>query len=299
MRALCEKPDPWLLEVHFPQPHDPYTPFMEFLERYPLQDIELPSSYDEETFEGKPGLLAREAGLWAELGEEDFRQGLRHYYAYCEQLDHFVGVVLDALRDSGTGTDTLTVLSCDHGDLVGAHGMFIKGWMPYEETHRVPMVARWPGLIQPGGSTDCLVHLHDWAHTFISVGGAEPLPHADGKDLMPLLNDPEGAAPQMPAHIMNVYYGGEFLYTQRIAIGDRYKYVFNGFDRDEFYDLERDPGEVHNVLDEPEYAEAVRRTRDALWELMADFGDPYSGHRYGAGRYLPAHSRGPLRESWD
>ncbi len=283
---------PWLLEVHFPQPHDSYTPLLEYLDQYPLSDIELPRSYYEETFEGKPALLAREAGIWDELSEEDFRQGLRHYYAYCTQLDRQVGRILDALDECGPRDDTLVVLTCDHGDLVGAHRMFIKGWMPYEETHRIPMAARWPRVIQPGSSTHALVHLHDWAHTFVSLAGAEPLPHPGGKDLSALLRDPQAAEPEMPDHILNVYYGGELLYTQRIAIGKRYKYVFNGFDRDEFYDLRDDPDEVHNAIDDPECADAVRETRDALWELMIEHDDPYAQHRYGAARYLEGHSRG-------
>ncbi len=288
---------PWLVELHFPEPHDSYTPHVQFLENYPIEDVELPRSFYEETFEGKPGLLAREAACWDELSEEQFRQGLRHYYAYCEQLDHFAGRVLDALEASGQADRTLVVLGCDHGDMVGAHHMFIKGWMPYEETHRIPMAARWPGVIPAGSVTGELVHLHDWAHTFTAAAGAPPLPYPDGKDLTPLLRDP--AAYRGPDHIMDVYYGGEFLYTQRIAIGRRYKYVFNGFDRDEFYDLERDPGEVHNALDDPAYADAVTETRDALWELMLRHDDPYVGHRYGAGRYLPGYSKGELRKSWD
>jgi len=294
---FAEREEPWLLEVHFPEPHDSYTPLTQFLEHYPIGDVELPSSYYEEDFTGKPGLLAREAECWSELGEEQFRQGLRHYYAYCEQLDYFIGRILDALEQSGRAGETLVVLACDHGDMVGAHRMFIKGWMPYEETHRIPMVARWPGVIPAGSATSELVHLHDWAHTFTALGGAPPLPYPDGKDLLPLLRDPAGY--RGPDHIMNVYYGGEFLYTQRIAIGRRYKYIFNGFDRDEFYDLERDPGEVHNAIGDPEYAEAVTETRDALWELMLRFNDPYVGHRYGAARYLPAYSKGELRKSWD
>jgi len=283
---------PWLLEVHFPQPHDSYTPLLQFLEHYPLSEVELPRSYYEETFEGKPDLLAREAGLWAELGEEEFRQGLRHYYAYCEQLDHFIGGILAAADEDGLAEDTLVVLACDHGDMVGAHRMFIKGWMPYEETHRIPMAARWPGVIEPGGSTDALVQLHDWAHTFTALAGAGLLPYPDGKDLTPLLRDPAGAEADMPDYILNAYYGGELLYTQRIAIGHRYKYVFNGFARDELYDLEEDPGEVRNVIDEPACAEAVRETRDALWELMIKYDDPYAMHRYGAARYLKGHSGG-------
>jgi arylsulfatase A-like enzyme len=173
--------------------------------------------------------------------------------------------------------------------------------MPYEETHRIPMAARWPGVIEPGGSTDALVQLHDWAHTFTALAGAAPLPYADGKDLAPLLRDPAEARAQMPDHVLNVYYGGELLYTQRIAIGHRYKYVFNGFAQDELYDLQEDPGEVRNVIDEPEYAGAVRRTRDALWELMMRYDDPYAMHRYGAARYLKGHSTGAdlqYRREW-
>lgn len=292
MSDLAGGSPPWLLELHFPEPHNSYTPLVQFLESYPLSEIELPKSYYEETFAGKPGLLAREAACWEELSEEDFKQGLRHYYAYCEELDRYIGTVLKALEASGEAEHTLVVLACDHGDLVGAHRMFIKGWMPYEETHRIPMAARWPGVIEAGCSTDALVQLHDWAHTFVSLAGAEPLPYAGGKDLTPLLRNPAAAAEDMPNHVLNVYYGGEFLYTQRIAIGRRYKYIFNGFDKDEFYDLREDPGEIHNVIDGADHAAAVRETRDALWELMIRHGDPYGQHRHGAARYLKGHSRG-------
>ncbi len=283
---------PWLLEVHFPQPHDPYYPYEEFLERCDPADIELPQSYYEETFADKPDLLKREADCWKDLDEADFKEGVRHYYAYCEQLDHCMGRVLDALEQSGQADNTVVVLSADHGDLLGAHRMFIKGWMPYEEAHRVPMIARWPGAVPPGTSTEALVQLHDWAHTFVSLADAKPLPYAHGKDLTPLLKDPAGTAERMPAHILNCYYGGEFLYTQRIAIGERYKYVFNGFSIDEFYDLEEDPGETRNAIDDPACAAAVTATRDALWELMLQHDDPYAQHRYGAARYLTGHSKG-------
>lgn len=278
---------PWHLEVHFPEPHDSYRPLREYLERYPTEEIELPDSYYLETFAGKPGMHEREAGLWSELSEADFKAGRRHFYAFCEQLDHYVGQVLDALDASGHTDNTLVVFASDHGDLIGAHRMFIKGWMPYEEAHRIPMIARWPGVIPAGSRSDALVQLHDWAHTFVSIGRADALPYAGGTDLSPILRDPANTAG--PESILNVYYGGEFLYTQRILIDRRYKYVFNGFDHDEFYDLERDPHELHNLITHPAYGDAVAATRDQLRERMSTLGDPYSaGNRYGAPRYLPA-----------
>ena len=102
--------------------------------------------------------------------------------------------------------------------------------------------------------------------------------------------------------ILCAYYGGEFLYTQRIAITDRFKYVFNGFDIDEMYDLERDPDEMRNVVNEAEYAKWTDDMRARLYEMMARFHDPYgdspekygsvvTGDRYCAPRYLPRGRR--------
>jgi arylsulfatase A-like enzyme len=273
---------------------------VQFLERYRLEDVELPANYREETFEHKPRLLAREASLWGELTEDDVRDVLRHFYAYCEQVDAAVGIVLDALQAVGQVNDTLTVFTADHGDNVGAHRCMVKGWTPYEETIRIPMVARWPGVIPAGSQTSAIVQLQDLAHTFTAVASAPPLPHADGYDLRPLMTRRPGAeqAPgpsdqwrdrePWPQFRLNSYYGCELLYTQRIAIGQRYKYVFNGFDWDELYDLARDPGEVCNLIDDPAYAEAAQDMRDALWDLMFRHYDPYTQLMWGAARYLKA-----------
>jgi len=284
VRDFSAKKSPWHVEVHFPEPHDAYCPLRKFLDHYDINDIELPESYYKETFKNKPGLHSREASLWSQLDEKAFKEGVRHFYAYCEQVDHYVGKILQTLQETGQADNTLVVFTSDHGDMMGAHRMFIKGWMPYEESHRTPMIARWPGVIQPGTQSNALVQLHDWAHTFVQVAGASPLPFSDGKDLTPILRDSKTPGPE---HILNVYYGAEFLYTQRILIGQRYKYVFNGFDWDEFYDLERDPSELHNAINDPEYAAAIEETREALWKTMEKLDDPYAmPNRYGARRYL-------------
>jgi len=247
--------------------------------RYPLGRIELPANYRDEDFRGKPNLLAREASLYSQLTDQDVRNILRHYYAYCEQVDHAVGIVLDSLTQSGAAADTLTLFTSDHGDSVGAHRTFIKGWTPYEETHRIPMVARWPEVIPAGASIDAL-------------------PHDDGRDLTPLLREPAGRGPTWRSHILNCFYGSELLYTQRIAISQRYKYVFNGFDWDELYDLERDPGELHNLIDDRGQADVAQDMRDAMWEMMLRHHDPYTQLAYGAARYLAGPRTGLPPRIW-
>ena len=296
LRRFAEGKQPWHLEVHFVAPHDPYLPHSDYLKRYDAHEVKVPRSF-EETFEGKPGLHRRESQTWGELTEDDYRNSRAHYYAWVEQLDAQIGRLLDALDKTGQAQNTIVVFTTDHGDMVGAHRMWIKGWIPYEECYRVPMIIRWPGKIQPGSRTKHLVQTHDLAHTYVAATGAQALPHRDGRSLIPLFENPSRS--DWRDEILGAYYGGEFLYTQRLLITDRYKYVFNGFDIDEMYDLERDPEEMHNVAHAGDYRVQAADMQARLYDLMARFEDPYGDRpaggfrfdRYGAARYLPRGKR--------
>ena len=299
LRRFAKDAKPWVLETHFVEPHDPYFPLKKYYDRYDPKSIPVPKSFYDQ-FEGKPGMHRRESGTWGAVTEDDYRKGRACYYAYIEQLDAQIGRILDALDETGQAGNTLVTFTTDHGDMCGNHRMWIKGWIPYEETYRVPMIARWPGHIQPGSRTDRLVQTHDLAHTFVQAASAKPLPFRDGRALQPLFADPRSNS--WPDGIMCAYYGGEFLYTQRIAITDRFKYVFNGFDIDELYDLRDDPEELHNTIEDEKYAKYRDDMRARLYEMMDAVEDPYgmpatwhqSGSRpdrYGAPRYLPRGKR--------
>jgi len=142
------------------------------------------------------------------------------------------------------------------------------------------------------------VQTHDLAYTYVAAAGAKALPFQDGRPLQPLFENPEG---EWRDDILCAYYGGEYLYTQRIAITDRFKYVFNGFDIDECYDLADDPEEMRNLLASGEKRANVDDMRARMYELMNRFDDPYGdltgptapvrGDRYCAARYLPRGKR--------
>jgi len=280
--------------VHYIEPHDPYFPTKKFLDKYDPRSIPIPRSFHDD-FRNKPGMHRRESAIWGDITEEDCRASRAHYYAVIEQVDAQIGRILHALEKTGQADNTIVSFTSDHGDLAGAHRMWLKGWMPYEECYRVPLIIRWPGRIQPGSSTSALVQTHDLAHTYIAAAGAEKLPFADGHPLQPLFEDPQRA--DWSKQILCAYYGGEFLYTQRMAISQRYKYVFNGFDFDEMYDLEDDPDELNNLVGDRARRKEAGELRRALYEMMARFNDPYAGSgvpvrggeppdRYGVMRYL-------------
>lgn len=294
MRRFAASQQPWHLEAHFIEPHDPYLPLKDYRQRYDARAISLAKSFHDR-FDGKPGLHRRESQTWGEISEDDYRNGRAHYYAYAEQVDTQIGRILAALKETGQEDHTIVVATTDHGDMVGAHRMWIKGWMPYEETYRVPLIMRWPDRIKPGSKTNKLVQTHDLGYSYVAAAGARPLPFQDGRALQPLFDDPGNAS--WRSQILCAYYGGEFLYTQRIAITDRFKYVFNGFDIDECYDLADDPDEMRNLVSSGEKRQHVDDMRARLYELMNELDDPYGplarsgapmhGDRYCAPRYLP------------
>jgi choline-sulfatase len=299
MQRFARNSKPWLIESHFLMPHDPYLPLKKYFDRYDPHAMPVSPTFAD-TFEGKPGLHRRESSIWGHVTEADYRGSRAAYYAYTEQVDTQIGRLLDALEQTGQASNTIVACTTDHGDMVGDHRMWIKGWIPYEECYRVPMIIRWPGHIAPGSKTERLVQTHDLAHTYVAAAGAKALPYGDGKALQPLFSDPNTNA--WHDDILCAYYGGEFLYTQRIAITNRFKYVFNGFDIDEMYDLERDPDEMRNVIEDRSYAAYTDDMRARLYEMMDRFEDPYGTpanwtlpggrpDRYGAPRYLPRGGR--------
>jgi choline-sulfatase len=298
LKRFAKGSQPWHLETHFIQPHDPYVPLKKYLDRYDPRSIAVPKSFAE-TFAGKPEFHKRESETWGRITEDDYRQSRAHYYAYVEQVDAQIGRILDALDETGQADNTLVVFTADHGDMVGAHRMWIKGWIPYEEAYRVPLIVRWPGHTQPGSTTANLVSTHFLGHTYVQAAGAEKLQYADGASLLPLFENPRRT--DWTDQILCAYYGGEFLYTQRIAITQRHKYVFNGFGIDECYDLENDPEEMRNIAESGAERPAVDDMRARMYELMNQYADPYGdipqpdgtrrGDRYCAPRYLPRGKR--------
>ncbi len=285
---------PWMVEVHFPERPRGW-PLRKYLERYDPDELPVSPNFHD-TFEGKPGLQKRDAETYGDMNEADYREGLAHYYASFEQLDAQVGRVLDALDRSGQSENTLVIFTADHGAPYGAHHMWIPNFAPYEELYRIPMAMRWPGRIEPGGRTDCLAQLHDIGHTLVDLLELEPLPHAHGVSLKPLFEDPSRS--DWRDMVFAPWYGQNFPLIHRIVVTERYKYVFNGYDYDECYDLQEDPHELVNIAYDKSRQPETDDMRARLYELMNRFRDPFgenaraSGNpRFLAQRYLPQGRR--------
>jgi arylsulfatase A-like enzyme len=264
--ALADSGDPWALFIGCSGPHDPYIVPQRFLDLYDLDDVPLPPSYGQD-LSGKPRIVQRmHHQIFGQLSQREVREGIRHFWAYCSFLDELFGNVLAALDETGQAEDTLVLYASDHGDYVGEHGLFAKGIPCYRGAYHVPAVLRWPnGIERPGRRVEQFVSLADFAPTFTELAGQQPDPDLTGRSLAPFLR---GETPgDWRDAIFTQCNGVELYFTQRSVMTRSHKYVWNGFDFDELYDLEADPHETRNVNDDPAYAEVKHNLVRRLWRF--------------------------------
>lgn len=246
MKRMASGSQPWCLMVSNSGAHDPYNVPQRFVDMYDLDRIELPASFHD-TLDDKPRVYQRQRyQYWSQLSDPETRDSLRHYYARCTMQDAMFGELLHALDQTGQAENTIVIYVSDHGDYHAAHGLWMKGVPSFREAYHIPAVVRWPhGIRRPGREVDAFVDQVDWGPTILEACGVAPAKKLSGRSLMPWLRDePPSGWRDATFTQMN---GVELYYTQRIVMTREWKYVYNGFDYDELYDLKNDPHETRNL----------------------------------------------------
>src|SRR5690606_551645 len=283
---------PWALFISTEAPHDPYVVPRALYEGYDPDAIELPASFGDD-LSGRPAVYRRIAAAWEQLSDELVRQASAWYCAACSGIDDQFGRLLTALQESGQLQDTIVVFTSDHGDYLGAHGLFLKGVAPFEEVYRVPLLVSGPG-IEPGTVIPEPVSLLDLGRTLVTLLLGEDF-GGHGRDLSTRLR---GGPPLERPQAYAEFHGQRLRYTQRIVWRERFKYVFNGFDDDELYDLVEDPHELVNLAKEPGSADVLRELAAAMWRVAKETGDDTLAEaEYGMFRFAPIGPAGAGRKS--
>ncbi len=199
-----------------------------------------------------------------------------YYKRYAETLcavDESVGRVLQALDQRGQLDSTLVVYMGDNGFLFGEHGLIDKR-CAYEESMKVPLLARCPELFRGGQTVEQVVANIDMAPTFLNLAGAQATVPFTGRDWMPLTQGK--AAGWRDALLYEYYWERNFPHTPTThAIREqKYKYIhYHGiWDIDELYDLETDPRETNNLISQQDLQPVVERLRNRMFALMEETG---------------------------
>lgn len=263
--SQSKKDAPWLLSVNIYDPHPPFDPPKEYRDRYITEDMPLPK-WREGELETKP-MLQKEDFIQggqggngpscSQMTDYEKQQYVADYYAMIELIDDQIGRLLNALTDFGEQENTVIIFHSDHGEMLGDHGLILKGAYFYEGLVHVPLIISWPGKIKENIQSHALVELVDLAPTILELCGLEVPSFIQGKSLHQILMGE--ASPDL--HKKDVY--TEYYYAlpdshqnvyATMYFDGRYKLiVYHGEEIGELYDLEQDPDEFINLWNTDEY----------------------------------------------
>jgi N-sulfoglucosamine sulfohydrolase len=237
------------------------------------------------------------------------RQELAHYYSSVRRADDAVGQILRALKESGEADNTLVMLISDHG----MPFPFAKTQL-YHQSTRTPLIFRWPGVVKKDSvDSKHMVSAVDIMPTLLEVIGAEIPLGVDGRTLLPLLKGGSQGDRDMVFKAHNENSSGQ-RNPMRAVESRHFLYIFNPWSdgsramfsatnetrthkrmtelaRDnlqiasrlnllkhrvleEFYDIQKDPDCLVNLIADPAYQHEVETLRDALEEWLRDMQDP-------------------------
>lgn len=260
--------EPWCLMLSCIEPHDPFVCGETARAHYDADTLTTPPNWADDNA-GKPGLYRKAARCFDDMSDDQRREALACYYGAVTEIDLCYGRILARLEAAGALDDTIVVLTSDHGEFLGAHGLYCKNISAYEEAYEIPMVVAGPGIA--AGVPEARVGLHDLAPTLCELCTSAAIDHPDSRSFAQLLAD--HARADGFRHGYAESFGGRVLTTQRVVWDGDWKLVFNGFDEDELYHLGEDPGELRNRIDDPAAEATLRALYAQLWQRVEATGD--------------------------
>ena len=263
-RAKNPAPKPWVLLVSFIAPHFPLIVPAEYFDLYPLAAIPPIKPADPAYMGAHPWWRAfTESYIFDQFFRDDAhrRMAIAAYLGLCTFVDHNIGRVLTALDECGLVGRTRVGYISDHGDNMGARGLWGKSTL-HEESAGVPMILAGPGVPE-GRVVSTPVSLIDMHPTILRGAGVAAHPDdADlpGQSLFAIadgVDDPERS-------VLAQYHGAGSISGAFMLRRGRYKYIhYTGYPP-ELFDLEDDPEELHNLSDGPLLAKFEARLRAML-----------------------------------
>jgi arylsulfatase A-like enzyme len=268
---------PWCCFVSVPEPHDPFVTGQEAFDRYDVDALDLqPNVHDE--LDGRPGIYRKAARVWRDMTDRQHREAAACYYASITEIDAQFDRLIDRLEQAGQLENTVVVVTSDHGESLGAHGLYCKNFSATKEIYNIPLIVSGPGISQ-GARTDARVGSHDLCPTLLELVGCEPFSAPDSRSFAAVLEEPRAHEADFATGFAE-YYGNRMIITQRVVWNGPWKLVFNGFDFDELYNLDQDPFEMTNLAQDPTYEEQLRAMTAQMWRVVRDTGDRslYNSH---------------------
>jgi choline-sulfatase len=258
---------PFFMYVAFNAPHDPRQAPEEYQAMYSADKIGLPPNYLPQHPFDQGDFHTRDEQLGPfPRTPEVVKTHRKEYYAIITHMDAQIGRVLDALEKSGKASNTYVILTADHGLAVGEHGLLGKQ-NQYECSMRMPLIMKGPG-IKPGTHVDEMVYQHSMYATTCELAGIPVPPHVEFPSLKPMVMG-QSVAPLHDAMF------GWLNVIQRSIRTKKHKLIFYvPIKRFQLFDLENDPWEMHDLIDNQQYMSVKADMIALLKAEQKRLGDP-------------------------
>ena len=285
----------FFLTVSFDEPHDPSLcpePYASMYREYLWPESD--ACYD--TLEGKPEYQK----LWsAQAGGTGRRMKAPLFLGCNAYIDTEIGRIIDHIH--ATLPDAVILFTSDHGDAMAEHGLYAKGPTVYDGIARVPLIISGPGFMH-GEVIKRTVSHADLPATVLDYMGLR-VPNAfSGHSLVETLQGEEEDANGCAFVEFNRYerdhdnFGG--FQPMRSIVTDKYKLSLYLCDTDELYDIEKDPDNMNNLINDPEYAEIRNELHDRLIQWMNETRDPFRGYQWECRPWRPDKKPSWMVDGW-
>ena len=285
-----QKGSPWFFSYNCFAPHHPFDPPADYLGHYNPENLPTPKYKPNEannktTYQRLDSEFAHSdpnSYHVAAMTDHDKQQVTAAYYAMVDLIDYNVGRMVAALNETEQLNNTIVIFMSDHGEMLGDHGIYLKGPHFYEEAVRVPLIFSWPGQFKTSLKVDGLTELIDITPTLLDAAGLNIPQFIQGKTLLPILSGKAN-----PNHHRNSVFSEYYnAWSHKHSYGTMHRtnshkmIVYHGTDQGELYNLDKDPDEFNNLWDIKKYSELktqlLKETFDASVFTM-DPGPPREG----------------------
>jgi len=275
-----ERDRPFCLLLWHQAPHEPMYRPRRYLDQYNGVPIPKPATFDDDKkgYPGKPRCFADAANKIGTRETGDAARSLeelvKNYYCGLNATDDNIGRVMEFLESSGQLDNTVVMLSSDHGYFLGEWRCYDKRFM-HEPSLRTPTMIRYPKAFSAGTKVDEMILNVDFAPTLLELAGVSVPTAMQGKSLVKLAQKEEKQWREDWLYEYFDYPGAEEVRPHRGIRTTRYKYIhyFLSPEEYELYDLQEDPGELHNLYGQQAHADIQQRLATRLEELRRETGD--------------------------
>ncbi len=268
LKQAAKRDKPFFMYLAFNAPHDPRQSPKEYVEKYPLANIKVPSNFLEEypfNEAAATGRKLRDERLAPfPRTENSIKVNRQEYYAIITHMDAQIGRILDALEETGKADNTYIFFTADHGLAVGHHGLMGKQNM-YDHSVRVPFIINGPGVAK-SETNGTSIYLQDVMPTTLELAGVEKPDHVEFNSLMPLVKGKQVTP-------YDAIYGA-YLQSQRmVTMGDYKLILYPKITKIRLYNLKDDPQETKDLAENPEHKETIKKLFARLLKLQDETGD--------------------------